>query len=62
MTNEIFVLIVAAVFCGNMLTVILVMSIHRLRNVHHHKDASWLALAGVIVPAFALVLAGLVLG
>lgn len=62
MTNEIFVLTVAAVFCGNMLTVILVMSLHRLRNVHHHKDAPWMALVGVIVPAFALVLASLALG
>jgi hypothetical protein len=61
MENETFVLAAAAVFCGNILTVIFVMSLHRLWNVHHRQDAPWLALAGVIVPALAVVTAGLVL-
>lgn len=62
MGNEDFVLAVAAVFCGNMLTVILVMSLHRLRNVEHHKDAPWLAIFGALLPLFVTGLAALALG
>jgi len=62
MDNETFVLIVEAVFCANMLSVMLVLSLHRLWNVHHHQDAPWGALLGIIVPALTVVLAGLVLG